>query len=128
MIRWYSDEAENRYQAGNPEADPAIYTNTNKSFGLHGELSEEHQKLASSEAQLVISDNVSKRGGGIATNSPVVIGMEYADVAVEVTKKWTEETHPDHVYVDLYRVGDTSGEKVKLDSHAELNAENNWSA
>ena len=29
---------------------------------------------------------------------------------------------------DLYRVGDTSGEKVKLDSHAELNAENNWSA
>ena len=87
MIRWYSDEAENRYQAGNPEADPAIYTNTNKSFGLHGELSEEHQKLASSEAQLVISNNVSKRGGGIATNSPVVIGMEYADVAVEVTKK-----------------------------------------
>ena len=84
--------------------------------------------MASSEAQLVISDNVSKRGGGIATNSPVVIGMEYADVAVEVTKKWTEETHPDHVYVDLYRVGDTSGEKVKLDSHAELNAENNWSA
>ena len=128
VLRWYSDEAENRYQAGNPEAAPAIYTNTNKSFGLHGELSEEHQKLASSEAQLVISDNVSKRGGGIATNSPIVIGMEYADVAVEVTKKWTEETHPDHVYVDLYRVGDTSGEKVKLDSRVELNAENNWSA
>ena len=128
VLRWYSDEAENRYQAGNPEADPAIYTNTNKSFGLHGELSEEHQKLASSEAQLVISDNVSKRGGGIATNSPIVIGMENADVAVEVTKKWTEETHPDHVYVDLYRVGNTSGEKVKLDSHVELNAENNWSA
>ena len=128
VLRWYSDEAENRYQAGNPEADLAIYTNTNKSFGLHGELSEEHQKLASSEAQLVISDNVSKRGGGIATNSPIVIGMEYADVAVEVTKKWTEETHPDHVYVDLYRVGDTSGEKVKLDSRVELNAENNWSA
>lgn len=53
VIRWYSDEAENRYQAGNPEADPAIYTNTNKSFGLHGELSEEHQKLASSEARLL---------------------------------------------------------------------------
>ena len=128
VIQWYLDEAESRYQAGNPEADPAIYTNTNLSFGLHGELSEEHQKLASSEAQLVIRDNVSKRGGGIATNSPIVIGMEYADVAVEVTKKWTEETHPDHVYVALYRVGDASGEKVKLDSHVELNAENNWSA
>ncbi len=33
------------------------------------------------------------------------------------------------MYVDLYRVGDTSGEKkVKLDSRVELNAENNWSA
>ena len=80
------------------------------------------------EGNTIAKNEAGQRGGGIATNSPVVIGMEYADVAVEVTKKWTEETHPDHVYVDLYRVGDTSGEKVKLDSHAELNAENNWSA
>ena len=130
LMHWYQDEAEARYQEGNVEATPELYTNTNKSFGLHGELSKEHQLLAEENAQLLIKGNKVKtgRGGGIATNSPLIIGLEDADVTVEVTKKWTEETHPDQVYVDLYRVGDTSGEKVKLDSHVELNAENNWSA
>ena len=125
---WYLDEANDRFEEGDAEAAPLIYTNTNKSFGLHGELSEIYQKLAESEAQLIIKDNVaSSRGGGIATNSPVEIGLKDADVSVKVVKEWSEDEHPSEVKVDLYRVNADKTE-IKLDSNVVLNAENNWSA
>ena len=131
VMKWYQDEAENRYQdqTNAAEANPDLYTNTNKSFGLHGELSTEHQKLAQTEAQLVIKDNyvIGGRGGGIATNSPVEIGLKDADVSVEVKKEWSTETHPEEIKVDLYRI-DADKTEVKLDSDVVLNAENNWSA
>ena len=127
LMQWYSDEAKDRYEDGDAEADPDIYTNTDRSFGLHGILSEEHRALAAGEARLVISGNRSSRGGGIATNSPVEIGMD-ADVTVNVEKKWTGgDEHPDSVVIDLYRVN-ADDTQIKLDSDVELNAENNWRA
>ena len=123
---WYLDEANDRFKKGDAEAAPSIYTNTNKSFGLHGELSEMYQKLAESEAQLIIKDNVaSSRGGGIATNSPVEIGLKDADVSVDVVKKWLEDKHPSEVKVDLYRVNADKTE-TKLDSNVVLNEKNGW--
>ena len=80
-MKWYEDEPDARYQTGNPEAEEEIYTDTNQTFGLHGELSKEHQKLAENEAKLIITNNICKgRGGGIASNSPIVIGVKNADV------------------------------------------------
>lgn len=127
LMEWYQDATEIRYQPGVPEADPKVYTNTNLSFGLHGELSEEHQKLAEAEAKLIVKGNISKgRGGGIATNSPIVIGIENADVSVKVEKQWTEEKHPKEILVDLYRVGPDGSDRVKLDSNVPLNEINGW--
>ena len=128
LMKWYQDEADNRYKAGDKEALPAVYTKTNNSFGLHGELSETYQKLAADEALLVIKDNVaSARGGAIATNSPVEIGLKDADVSVHVEKTWEAKEHPGQVKVDLYRIN-ADGTEIKLDSDVELNAGNNWSA
>ena len=128
-MQWYQDEQNDRYESGDTEANTGLYTNTDQSFGLHGELSEEHQKLAESEARLIIKNNTAEsRGGGIASNSPIQVGMKDADMTVTVTKKWNDEDHqhPESVLIDLYRV-DASGERVRLDSNVSLNAENNWS-
>lgn len=144
LMQWYSDATNDRYEEGDPEADSEVYTGTNKSFGLHGELSDTYQTLAKSEAKLIISGNSAKRGGGIATNSPVVIGLEDADVSVVVEKMWpvpeTEpevveqvaqdaqtESHPTEVKVDLYRVN-ADGTEIKLDSDVVLNETNDWKA
>ena len=129
VMQWYQDEQNDRYESGDTEANTGLYTNTDQSFGLHGELSEEHQKLAESEARLIIKNNTAEsRGGGIASNSPIQVGMKDADMTVTVTKKWNDEDHqhPESVLIDLYRV-DASGERVRLDSNVSLNAENNWS-
>lgn len=140
LMQWYSDSTNDRYEAGDTEAKDSLYKDTDKSFGLHGNLSEDYQKLAQSEAKLIITGNQAKRGGGIATNSPVIIGMKDSDVKVIVEKKWPEpeakeqaiqdaqeETHPTEVKVDLYRVNADTTE-IKLDSDVVLNADNNWKA
>ena len=128
LMQWYQDEAEHRYTSGDPQADPEIYTDTQKSFGLHGELSAEHQTLAQSEAQLIIQGNTTNgRGGGIASNAPIYIGIKDADVSVMVEKVWTENNHPQEIKVDLYRIG-ADGERVKLDSDVVLNEANSWKA
>lgn len=128
LMKWYRDEPNGRFKFGDTVADAAIYTNTNKSFGLHGELTDEFEKIANSAALIKIVNNTAEtRGGGIASNSPIIIGEKDADVTVNVEKQWVEESHPDKVVVDLYRV-DAQGSKVKLDSNIILNAENNWKA
>ncbi len=130
VMEWYRDEPNDRFAVGDAVANPEIYTNTNESFGLHGELSGDFQKLANSAALIVIKGNeATSRGGGIASNSPIVIGEKDADITVNVQKVWADETetHPDKVLVDLYRV-DVQGNKVKLDSNIELNETNKWSA
>ena len=136
VMQWYQDEQKDRYQAGDGEADPSLYTETKKSFSLHGELSETYRELAAAEAKLIIKDNTAEsRGGGIATNSPVVIGMEGADKSVTVTKQWqnadgstiADTSGLPTVTVDLYRVDSVTGERVPLDQDVELNASNKWS-
>ena len=140
LMQWYSDSTIDRYEEGDAEAESTLYTNTDQSFGLHGNLSVDYQKLAQTEAKLIITGNQAKRGGGIATNSPVIIGMKDSDVKVIVEKKWPEpeakeqaiqdaqeETHPTEVKVDLYRVNADTTE-IKLDSDVVLNADNNWKA
>lgn len=129
LMQWYQDEAGDRYAEGNGEAAASLYTNTDKSFGLHGTLTEEYQKIAQEEASLVITGNTAKRGGGIASNSPIEIGTN-ADVSVKVEKKWIESKElkqPESIKIDLYRV-DKDGAEVKLDRDVELSDDNNWSA
>ena len=133
-MQWYKDESKNRYQAGDPEADPSYYSNTDNPFSLHGELPEEHQSLAekdleASKDKLIITGNTSDGvGGGIASNGPIEIGMD-RDVKATVTKIWPEnaEDLPKKIYVDLYRV-DADGTEVLLDSGVEMKADayGNW--
>ena len=128
-ILWYQDEAEDRYTAGDPEAPKSLYTDTSNSFGLHGELSEAYQTMANSQALLIISGNkCNGRGGGIASNSPVVIGLPGEDVSLKVTKTWADDNHPDEVKVDLYRIDEDGSNPVKLDSDVVLNEANGWTA
>lgn len=128
LMAWYQDEQDDRYQAGNAEADPSLYTNTSSSFSLHGELSEAHQALAEAEARLIITGNTAEsRGGGIATNSPIVIGMEGYDKTVTVEKMWSgSETHPASVNVTLVRK-DEAGNTVDLET-VTLSEDNEWTA
>ena len=127
-MQWYKDESKDRYEAGDPEANPSYYSNTDKSFSLHGELPTEHQSLAeedleASKDKLIITDNTSDGvGGGIASNGPIEIGMN-EDVTATVTKIWPEnaEDLPDKIYVDLYRV-DKNGIEVLLGSGVEMTA------
>jgi uncharacterized repeat protein (TIGR02543 family) len=129
LMKWYDDEPNARYHSGQDEADPSLYTNTKKSFGLHGELDSEYQTLANKEARLIIKDNQVKGdggyGGGIASNSTIQIGEKDADVTVKVTKKWPNSADAQAVKVDLYRVN-ADGSKVKLDHDVELSKDNNW--
>ena len=135
---WYKDEAESRYNVENPvKVSEDVYTGTNLSFGAHGELSDTSKELALEQAKLIIKGNkivlgttVKGRGGGIATNSPVIIGLENSDITVNVKKQWPEEVIlPDQIEIDLYRVNknDTKKDQVKLDSDVVLNEENHWS-
>ena len=138
LMSWYKDEAESRYNVENPvKVSEDVYTGTNLSFGAHGELSDTSKELALEQAKLIIKGNkivlgttVKGRGGGIATNSPVIIGLENSDITVNVKKQWPEEvTLPDQIEIDLYRVNknDTKKDQVKLDSDVVLNKENKWS-
>lgn len=128
LMAWYQDEQDDRYQAGNAEADPSLYTNTSSSFSLHGELSEAHQALAEAEAKLIITGNTAEsRGGGIATNSPIVIGMEGYDKTVTVKKVWSgSETHPASVNVTLVRL-DANNNHEDLET-VTLSEDNEWTA
>ena len=129
LMQWYQDESEKRYTPGDPEANPSLYTNTQKSFGLHGELSAEYQALAQSEAQLIIQGNKTNgRGGGIASNAPIIIGVPRADASVMVEKVWTENEHPKEIKFDLYRASTDGTERIKLDRDVVLNEANSWKA
>ena len=127
LMSWYTDSPNDRYGDGDIEADPSVYTEVNKSFGLHGDLAQVHKELSEKEAQLVIKGNESeRRGGGIASNSPITIGMKDADVTVRVKKEWAVADHPDEVTVDLFRLGPDNRDRVKLDEGVVLNAANGW--
>ena len=127
LMKWYQDEADARYSTAEApeEANASLYTNTNKSFGLHGELSQDSQARAERHAKLIIKNNFCNgRGGGIATNSPIQIGLAGHDLDVVVEKKWTKEEHPDSATVTLVQV-DKDKVAVELET-VTLNAENNW--
>lgn len=127
LMSWYTDSPNDRYGDGDIEADPSVYTEVNKSFGLHGDLAQVHKELSEKEAQLVIKGNESeRRGGGIASNSPITIGMKDADVTVRVKKEWAAADHPDEVTVDLFRLGPDNRDRVKLDEGVVLNETNGW--
>ena len=128
LMQWYSDGQDDRYSAGDELADSSLYTETQTSFSLHGELSAEYQELAQRSAKLVISNNTAEsRGGGIATNSEIVIGLENHDKTVNVTKIWSGNAdHPDSVSVTLVQV-DADGNRVNLET-ATLSEDNQWTA
>lgn len=126
LMQWYADGQDDRYSSGDELADASLYTETQKSFSLHGELSTEYQALAQRSAKFVISNNTAEsRGGGIATNSEIVIGLENHDKTVDVTKVWSGNTdHPDAVNVTLVQA-DAGGNRVNLDT-ATLSEDNQW--
>lgn len=129
-ITWFADY-NGEYSAGISEpAKPEMYTNAKNSFGLHGELSRENATRAEqTKDKLVIADNaatgsICAYGGGIATNSQIVIGLEGHDKSVTVTKSWSQETHPDSATVTLMQK-DADNKSVALET-VTLNKENHW--
>lgn len=126
-MKWYQDfDDEARYKAGDPEADPSLYTNVSNSFGLHGQLDPSLADLANAQGRFILRNNTAgENGGAIAANSPVIIG-EDEDLSVQVQKVWKgTKTLPEQTTVTLYRV-DATGEEVALDTGLILNAENEW--
>ena len=129
-ITWFADY-NGEYSAGISEpAKPEMYTNAKNSFGLHGELSRENAiRAEQTKDKLVIADNaatgsICAYGGGIATNSQIVIGLEGHDKSVTVTKSWSQETHPDFATVTLMQK-DADNKSVALET-VTLNKENHW--
>ena len=129
-ITWFADY-NGEYSAGISEpAKPEMYTNAKNSFGLHGELSRENAiRAEQTKDKLVIADNaatgsICAYGGGIATNSQIVIGLEGHDKSVTVTKSWSQETHPDSATVTLMQK-DADNKSVALET-VTLNKENHW--
>ena len=129
-ITWFADY-NGEYSAGISEpAKPEMYTNAKNSFGLHGELSRENAiRAEQTKDKLVIADNaatgsICAYGGGIATNSQIVIGLEGHDKSVTVTKSWSQETHPDSATVTLMQK-DADNKSVALET-VTLNEENGW--
>ena len=129
-ITWFADY-NGEYSAGISEpAKPEMYTNAKNSFGLHGELSRENAiRAEQTKDKLVIVDNaatgsICAYGGGIATNSQIVIGLEGHDKSVTVTKSWSQETHPDSATVTLMQK-DADNKSVALET-VTLNKENRW--
>ena len=126
-ITWFDDYT----NAGTTTpADSSLYTNTDKTFGVRGELSAENAQRAEAMAnKLVIKNNKATStlhpyGGGIATNSQIVIGLEGHDKSVTVTKSWSQETHPDSATVTLMQK-DADNKSVALET-VTLNEENGW--
>ena len=129
-ITWFADY-NGEYSAGTSKpAASETYTNVKNSFGLHGELSKDNATRAGqAENKLVIANNTATNslhayGGGIATNSQIVIGLEGHDKSVTVTKSWSQETHPDSATVTLMQK-DADNKSVALET-VTLNEENGW--
>ena len=129
-ITWFADY-NGEYSAGTSEpAASKMYTNVKNSFGLHGELSKDNATRAGqAKNKLVIANNTATNsfhayGGGIATNSQIVIGLEGHDKSVTVTKSWSQETHPDSATVTLMQK-DADNKSVALET-VTLNEENGW--
>ena len=129
-ITWFADyNGEYSAETSEPAASE-MYTNVKNSFGLHGELSKDNATRAGqAENKLVIANNTATNsfhayGGGIATNSQIVIGLEGHDKSVTVTKSWSQETHPDSATVTLMQK-DADNKSVALET-VTLNKENHW--
>lgn len=128
LVQWYQDEQNQRYTLSDSPAPSQLYTMTQTSFSLHGELLPAYQALAEEAACLVIQDNSAEtRGGGIATNSQIVMGLENQDKTVSVTKVWQgDQPHPDTLAVTLIRV-DEENHMVPLETVL-LSEDNGWQA
>lgn len=128
LTQWYADEQAKRYTAGDAAADESLYTATKQSFSLHGELAAPYQQLAERAAKLIVEGNTAEsRGGGIATNSQIVIGLENQDKTITVNKVWSgSSTYPDSLDVTLVQI-DAEGNQVELET-VTLNKDNGWSA
>ncbi len=128
LISWYTDEQDDRFARGDLMADPSVYADAQLSFSLHGVLAAEYRRLAEKNASLIIENNTAEsRGGGIASNSRIVIGLENHDLNITVNKKWDGNgAIPQSVKITLVQT-DARGNKVNLDS-AVLTADNGWRA
>lgn len=126
-ITWYIDEANNRYK---DSTEPVIATrdylrpsSSRQAQYLHGE-SENNYDV--SNYDIIIMNNTSHwHGGGIAANSPVIMGQN-ADVDVKVHKSWEGEGElPEAIYVNLIRV-DENNEELVLNENVKITAEDEW--
>ncbi len=129
IINWFADEAYKRFRQGDTPVDIKDYQNRKKPFSLARVDGD------SSKYDVIFTGNTAgKRGGAIATNYTLEIG-EDVDVDVKVEKKFSRKKEeytdtkllPKSVFVNLYRQDEDGSNETLLDSHVELNKENNWS-
>ncbi|NPD30630.1 Cna B-type domain-containing protein [Eggerthellaceae bacterium zg-1084] len=130
-IRWYADEPDHPYTAGDDEVAPDYYTARSTSFGLYGATEGEGAAGALPAADVVFRNNVAGLiGGAIATNSPLQVG-DPQDVEVTVTKRWVDASGtdltadiPDTIGVVLVQIDENGAERA-LD-HVQLTATDGW--
>lgn len=142
-INWLTDETGAR--SAKPVSDaigedgyPDILNNgTDRSFGIHGEIAgvddaDKRRLLEESEkgAKIFIRNNKAIRGGGIAANSPIQMGVtEDRELEIdivrylEVRKKWQNETAiTSEVKVNLLRYdSDEKGNALRSEDGGYVN-------
>lgn len=98
--------------------------NSDKKLALKARLSDNAARAAEAQAKLLITDNKACRGGGIASNGAVVMGVENKDYRLRITKKWQDELSEALVgELELYlQIGG-----YRLDS-VKLKRDNTWTA
>ena len=121
MINWYQDEAfcdekgkpvDMRYSDNHKilvkdiAGYPDVFGGTNLSFATHGELAGGTIADAEKHADLIIRGNIARtRGGGIAANSAIHMGIEDVTKEISVEKKWSDpEEKLESIEVELLRL------------------------
>ena len=163
-VEWYEDEADDRdpqgqiiieryreghrvlVSKGKVEGYPDLFgvddpDGTDLSFGIHSEIQSGLIEEAEKASKLIIRNNHAVRGGGIAANSPVIIGVQNEETrTLKAEKKWEDDKIlKETVRVDLVRYDtsedgsplyDDKGEllnRTVLDRDITLSESNKWS-
>lgn len=127
IVDWFWDASDARYSEA---AEPRLLTkeefgDTQAILPMHGEIGEGLMETAVKDAKLVIKNNYAVRGGGIASNSPIEIGVD-EEKEISVEKRWADENDKlEKILVDLVRVG-SDGTREVIEKNVELSEENSW--
>lgn len=139
LIDWYQDEAfndeegnviHNRYGENHMvrlhdiEEYPDVFNKTDLSFGAHALIEQAGIDSANKTAALIIRNNTAeKRGGGIASNSPITFG-EDRDKRITVKKMWSNEKEKlSSVKIELIRIDGSEKDVVQT---VEISEKDNW--